>query len=76
LDIPDAVYRARAAADVEHAFQSATFREQPPAKLWADAYLAAFARIAGLCLATFESRFSEASRARDRAAVWPRIIFS
>jgi hypothetical protein len=65
-----------AAADFEHVFQSATFREQPPAKLRADAYLPSFAKIAGLWLATFESRFSEAGRPRDRAAAWARIIFS
>ena len=46
-----------AAADFEHMFQTASLRERPATILWADAYLAAFARIAGLSLVTFDRRF-------------------
>ncbi len=65
-----------ASADFEHVFHAASLRERPAAKLWAGAYLAAFARIAGLSLVTFESKFPKAGRARSGTAVWPRIIFS
>jgi uncharacterized protein len=46
-----------AAADFERLFQTASLRERPATKLWADAYLAAFARIAGLNLVTFDRSF-------------------
>jgi toxin-antitoxin system PIN domain toxin len=46
-----------ASADFEHAFHVASLRERPATKLWADAYLAAFARIAGLRLVTFDRSF-------------------
>lgn len=38
-------------------FQAATLRPRPAAKLWADAYGAAFAEIAGLSLVTFDRGF-------------------
>jgi len=44
-------------ADFEHTFHAASLRERPATKLWADAYLAAFARIAGLSLVTFDRSF-------------------
>ena len=46
-----------AAAGFERAFQAATLRPRPATKLWADAYLAAFAKIAGLSLVTFDRGF-------------------
>jgi toxin-antitoxin system PIN domain toxin len=45
------------AASFEQVFQAATFRPRPATKLWADAYLAAFAKIAGLSLVTFDRSF-------------------
>ncbi|MGO4883002.1 MAG: TA system VapC family ribonuclease toxin [Bryobacteraceae bacterium] len=46
-----------ASAEFEHFFHSASLRERPATKLWADAYLAAFARTAGLRLVTFDRTF-------------------
>jgi uncharacterized protein len=39
------------------AFQAASSKQQPATKLWADAYLAAFAKTAGLTLVTFDRHF-------------------
>jgi toxin-antitoxin system PIN domain toxin len=46
-----------ASADFEQVFHSASLRGRPATKLWADAYLAAFARIAGVSLVTFDRGF-------------------
>src|ERR1700691_4849296 len=46
-----------ASGDFEHVFHAASLRERPATKLWADAYLAAFARIAGLTVVTFDRGF-------------------
>jgi toxin-antitoxin system PIN domain toxin len=46
-----------AAAGFEQIFQAASLRPRPATKLWADAYLAAFARIAGLSVVTFDRGF-------------------
>jgi len=46
-----------AAANFEHVFQAASLRERTATKLWADAYVAAFAKIAGLSLVTFDRGF-------------------
>lgn len=46
-----------AATDFERVFQAVSMRERPATKLWADAYLAAFAKIAGLRLVTFDRSF-------------------
>jgi predicted nucleic acid-binding protein len=46
-----------AASDFEHVFQAASLRARPATELGADAYLAAFARIAGLRLVTFDRSF-------------------
>ena len=40
--------------DFNHLFQSFSTRGQPSTQLWADAYLAAFAKAAGLTLVTFD----------------------
>ena len=45
------------AASFEQVFQAATLRPRPATKRWADAYLAAFAKIAGLSLVTFDRSF-------------------
>jgi toxin-antitoxin system PIN domain toxin len=39
---------------LETAFEELSTRSRPSTKLWADAYLAAFARTAGLALVTFD----------------------
>ena len=46
-----------AAGGFELVFQAASLRPRPATKLWADAYLAAFARIAGLGVVTFDRGF-------------------
>jgi toxin-antitoxin system PIN domain toxin len=46
-----------AAAGFEQVFQAATLRARPATKLWAGACLAAFAKIAGLSLVTFDRGF-------------------
>jgi uncharacterized protein len=46
-----------AAADFNSVFQTASSRTLPATKLWADAYLAAFARVAGLSVVTFDRGF-------------------
>lgn len=45
------------AASFEDVFQAASLKRQPATKLWADAYLAAFAKTAGLRVATFDQGF-------------------
>jgi toxin-antitoxin system PIN domain toxin len=46
-----------AAGDFNPIFQTASSRPRPATKLWADAYLAAFARVAGLTVVTFDRGF-------------------
>jgi toxin-antitoxin system PIN domain toxin len=46
-----------ATAGFEQVFEAATLRLRPATKLWADAYLAAFARVAGLSVVTFDRGF-------------------
>ena len=41
-------------AGLEESFEDLSSRSRPSTKLWADAYLAAFARTAGLTLVTFD----------------------
>ena len=42
---------------LERLFEELSAHSRPSTKLWADAYLAAFARIAGLTLVTFDRAF-------------------
>lgn len=44
-------------AAFEQIFKAASLRPRPATKVWADAYLAAFARVAGLNLVTFDRSF-------------------
>jgi uncharacterized protein len=45
------------AASFEDVFRAASLKRQPATKLWADAYLAAFAKTAGLRVVTFDQGF-------------------
>ncbi len=50
-------HREPESAEFERLFQEFSTRPHPSTKLWADAYLAAFARAAGLTIVTFDRAF-------------------
>lgn len=50
--------------EFEKLFQELSSKGRPAPKLWADAYLAAFARAAGLTLVTFDRGFEGISSVR------------
>lgn len=52
--------------NLERTFQQLSTRSQPSTKLWADAYLAAFAQVSNLTMVTFDQAFRRLGRARTR----------
>lgn len=50
-------HREPESAEFERLFQEFSTKPHPSTKLWADAYLAAFARTAGLTIVTFDRAF-------------------
>ena len=50
-------HREPEAAEFELLFQEFSTQPRPSTKLWADAYLAAFAKVAGLEIVTFDQAF-------------------
>jgi len=50
-------HREPESAEFERLFEEYSSRSHPSPKLWADAYLAAFARVAGFRLVTFDRGF-------------------
>jgi hypothetical protein len=50
-------HREPESPDFERLFEELSTRPHPSTKLWADAYLAAFAKTAGLTVATFDRAF-------------------
>jgi toxin-antitoxin system PIN domain toxin len=50
-------HREPESADFERLFQEFSAKPHPSTKLWADAYLAAFAKSAGLTIVTFDKTF-------------------
>ena len=52
--------------DLERTFQRLSTRPQPSTKLWADAYLAAFAEVAGLTIVTFDQAFRKLGQVRAK----------
>jgi hypothetical protein len=50
-------HREPESATFEESFEQLSIKPQPSPKLWSDAYLAAFARTAGLVVVTFDQTF-------------------
>ncbi len=50
-------HREPEAPEFERLFQQFSIKSRPSTKLWADAYLAAFAKVSGLTIVTFDQGF-------------------